>query len=34
MAASSIDAIQKNPKYQQLVAESRSLGRSLSAAMW
>jgi uncharacterized membrane protein (DUF485 family) len=33
MAASSIDAIQKNPKYQQLVAERSALGRSLSIAM-
>ena len=33
MAASSIDAIQKNPKYQQLVSERRSLGLWLSAAM-
>ena len=33
MAASSLDAIQKNPKYQQLVSERRSLGLWLSAAM-
>ena len=33
MAASSLDAIQKNPKYQQLVIERRSLGLWLSAAM-
>ena len=33
MAASSLDAIQRNPKYQQLVAERSSLGRSLSIAM-
>ena len=33
MAASSLDAIQKNPKYQQLVTERRSLGLWLSAAM-
>jgi len=33
MVASSIDAIQKNPKYQQLVAERSALGRSLSIAM-
>ena len=33
MAASSLEAIQKNPKYQQLVTERRSLGLSLSAAM-
>ena len=33
MAASSVEAIQKNPKYQQLVTERRSLGFWLSAAM-
>ena len=33
MATSSLDAIQKNPKYQQLVTERRSLGLWLSAAM-
>ncbi len=33
MAASSLEAIQNNPKYQQLVAERSSLGRLLSAAM-
>ncbi|MBV8106780.1 MAG: DUF485 domain-containing protein [Hyphomicrobiales bacterium] len=33
MAASSLDAIQRNPKYQQLVADRSSLGRTLSIAM-
>ncbi len=33
MAASSLEAIQKNPKYQQLVTERLSLGLWLSAAM-
>ena len=33
MAVSSLEAIQKNPKYQQLVAERSSLGRNLSVAM-
>ena len=33
MAASSLDAIQRNPKYQQLVAERSSLGLTLSIAM-
>jgi uncharacterized membrane protein (DUF485 family) len=33
MAVSSIDVIQRNPKYQQLVAERSALGRSLSIAM-
>ena len=33
MAASSLETIQKNPKYQQLVTERRSLGLWLSAAM-
>ena len=33
MAASSLEAIQRNPKYQQLVAERSSLGRTLSIAM-
>ena len=33
MAASRIEAIQKNPKYQRLVAERRTLGLWLSAAM-
>ena len=33
MAASSLEAIQKNPKYQQLVSERRSLGLTLSVAM-
>src|ERR1700739_3861878 len=33
MAASSLEAIQKNPKYQQLVTERRTLGLWLSAAM-
>jgi len=33
MAASSLEVIQKNPKYQQLVTERRSLGLWLSAAM-
>ncbi len=33
MAASRLEAIQKNPKYQQLVTERRSLGLWLSAAM-
>jgi uncharacterized membrane protein (DUF485 family) len=33
MAASSLDAIQRNPKYQQLVAQRSSLGLTLSIAM-
>jgi uncharacterized membrane protein (DUF485 family) len=33
MAASSLEAIQKNPKFQHLVSERRSLGLWLSAAM-
>jgi uncharacterized membrane protein (DUF485 family) len=33
MAASSLEAIQRNPKYQQLVAERSSLGITLSIAM-
>jgi uncharacterized membrane protein (DUF485 family) len=33
MAASSLEAIEKNPKYQQLVSERRSLGLWLTAAM-
>jgi uncharacterized membrane protein (DUF485 family) len=33
MAASSLEAIQKNPKYQQLVAQRSSLGTTLSIAM-
>ena len=33
MAASSLEAIQRNPKYQQLVAERSSLGVTLSIAM-
>src|SRR5271165_3104027 len=33
MAASSYETIQRNPKYQQLVAERSSLGRALSIAM-
>src|SRR5271165_2945610 len=33
MAASSLEAIQRNPKYQQLVAERSSLGLRLSIAM-
>jgi uncharacterized membrane protein (DUF485 family) len=33
MAASSLDAIQRNPKYQQLVAERAYLGLTLSIAM-
>ena len=33
MAASSLEAIERNPKYQQLVSERRSLGLWLTAAM-
>jgi len=33
MAASSLEAIQKNPKYQQLVNERSSLARALTIAM-
>jgi uncharacterized membrane protein (DUF485 family) len=33
MAAGSIESIQKNPRYQQLVDERRSLGITLSALM-
>ena len=33
MAASSLEAIQRNPKYQQLVSERSSLSRTLSIAM-
>jgi len=33
MAASSLEAIQKNPKYQQLVSERSSLARALTIAM-
>ena len=33
MPASSLEAIEKNPKYQQLVSERRSLGLWLTAAM-
>jgi uncharacterized membrane protein (DUF485 family) len=33
MAASRLESIQKNPKYQQLVSERRSLGLTLSVAM-
>ena len=33
MAASRLEAIQNNPKYQQLVTERRTLGLWLSAAM-
>ena len=33
MAASSLEAIQSNPKYQRLVAERSALGRTLSIAM-
>ena len=33
MAASSLETIQKNPKYQQLVSERSSLARALTIAM-
>jgi uncharacterized membrane protein (DUF485 family) len=33
MAAGSIEAIEKNPRYQQLVVQRRSLGITLSALM-
>ena len=33
MAASSLEVIQKNPKYHELVTQRRSLGLWLSAAM-
>ncbi len=33
MAGSSLESIQKNPKYHQLVSERRSLGLTLSVAM-
>ena len=33
MALSKLESIQKNPKYQQLVTERRTLGLWLSAAM-
>ena len=33
MAASSLEAIQRNPKYQELVAARSTLGRTLSLAM-
>ena len=33
MAASSLEAIEKNPKYHQLVSERRSLGLWLTAAV-
>jgi uncharacterized membrane protein (DUF485 family) len=34
MAATSLDAIQNNPKYQQLVEQRKSLGLTLSAAVF
>jgi uncharacterized membrane protein (DUF485 family) len=34
MADTSLDAIQSNPKYQQLVEQRKSLGLSLSAAVF
>jgi uncharacterized membrane protein (DUF485 family) len=34
MAANSLDAIQSNPKYRQLVEQRKSLGLTLSAAVF
>jgi uncharacterized membrane protein (DUF485 family) len=33
MAASSLESVQKNPKYQQLVSERSALARTLTIAM-